>query len=192
MEQSEPAWRSVPRHTTCSPPTTPIVPILQEVPTNLLGMTSLPLRAQQALSTWLPSLAPWELYLTLTYDPKRYPNDCAPPSSWAARRHLKRFYVQASEATGCPTFLAAGLENTRAGWPHWHGLLACGNLAPREFALLSRFWYEARGFALFARIQPGTVDAVAAYVSKYLVKAGSEIELLGSWQTRKAVLQSRF
>lgn len=189
MEPSGPVWRSIPQGTFNYQTTTPTTPSPPAVSISSPCSPTLPMAASSAFASWLPTLAPWELYLTLTYDPRRYPNDCAPPSNWAARRHLRRFHVQAEKATARPTFLAAGLENTRAGWPHWHGLLACGDLAPREFVLLSREWYQAYGYANFARIQPGTADRVAAYVSKYLVKSGSEIELLGPWHNRTAVLQ---
>ena len=190
MVPSVPVWRSIPQGTSCSPPTTPTMPSPPGEPISLPCSPTLPTAARSAFASWLPTLAPWELYLTLTYDPKREGVNYARPSAWASVRHLRRFYREATEATGRPTFLAAGLENTRAGWPHWHGLLACGSLSTREFALLSRRWYEARGFACFERIQPGTTAQVAAYCSKYLTKAGSEVELLGPWHNRTAVLQA--
>jgi hypothetical protein len=190
MEQSDPVWRSIPQGTSYSPPTTPTMLSPSGEPSSSPYPISVASAARSAYADWLPSLAPWELYLTLTYDPKRPEVNYARPSPWASRRHLARFYLQASEVTGRPTFLAASLENTRAGWPHWHGLLACGALSAREFALLSQRWYSARGYARFERVQPGTVAQVAAYCAKYLTKSGSEIELLGPWHNRTAVLQS--
>jgi hypothetical protein len=147
---------------------------------------------QQAYASWITTLAPWLLYLTLTYDPKRpAQHECA-PSHWASSRHLARWHSQATGILGRPTYVAAALEHARNGWPHWHGLLACGAIAPAEFAALSRSWFSARGACYFSRIQAGTQPAVAAYVSKYLVKESGQIALLGPWQTRRAVLQATF
>jgi hypothetical protein len=190
MAQSGPVWRSIPQGTSNYQTTTPTTPSPSAESSSYPCPISLASTARSAYADWLTTLAPWELYLTLTYDPKRPEVNYARPSSWASRRHLARFYLQATEATGRPTFLAASLEDTRAGWPHWHGLLACGALSAREFALLSERWYSARGYAWFQRIQPGTVAQVAAYCAKYLTKAGSEVELLGQWHNRTAVLQA--
>lgn len=141
---------------------------------------------------WLPTLAPWCLYLTLTYDPKREPQHGCAPSHWASARHLARWHTDATRILDRPTYLAAALELHKNGWPHWHGLLACGALSPTEFSTLSRAWFSARGACYLARIQAGTQPQVAAYVSKYLVKELGQVALLGPWQTRKATLQATF
>jgi hypothetical protein len=181
--------RAMPTSQLCPPP----------IPTTSSGVaelssftcwTELSSQAASAFATWLPTLAPWELYLTLTYDPKREGVNYVRPSSFACLRHLRKFHLQATEVVRRPTYLCGALENTREGWPHWHGLLSAGDLSPREFQLLSAAWFQAHGFALFKRIERGTVAPVAAYCAKYLTKRGSEIELLGPWQTRSACLQS--
>jgi hypothetical protein len=175
--------------TTCFPTTTPTMPSLSAAESSLLSTMSLASSAASSFAAWLPTLAPWELYLTLTYDPKRPEVHNVRPSRWAAIRHIRRFHVQAAAITRRPTYLCGALEATRLGWPHWHGLLAAGGLSACEFALLSKSWYTAHGFAAFERIQSGTGSVVAAYCAKYLAKESSEVELLGPWQTRKAVLQ---
>jgi hypothetical protein len=148
-------------------------------------------RLSNAYSTWLPRLAPWDLYVTLTYDPNRLEVHDVAPSHWASGRHVASWHRQAADTLGRPTYLAAALEHHRNGWPHWHGLLAAGSVTSADFAELSRLWFSRRGFAHFARIQAGTTAAVAEYCAKYLAKGGGAMALLGPWQTRQAVLQGR-
>lgn len=143
-----------------------------------------------AYSAWVTGLAPWSLYLTLTYDGRKWYSEQTPPSSWAAARHIRRYHAEATSLFRRPVYLAATQELTRAGWPHWHGLLAAGAISATEFAALSQAWFAPHGFAHFARIQSGTQAVVCQYVSKYLVKDNSEIALLGPWQSGRAILQS--
>lgn len=190
MVHGDQGSRGIPTTTRPCPP--PILTICPSDPdlSSLPSSIQLTRAATSAFASWVPTLAPWELYLTLTYDPKREGVDYVRPSSFACLRHLRKFHLQASEATRRPTYLCGALENTRAGWPHWHGLLSTGDLSTREFQLLSAAWFSAHGYAHFQRVQPGTAPVVAAYCAKYLTKQGSEVELLGPWQTRTAVLQA--
>lgn len=168
------------------------MPQVPSMPTSLPLTTSLASTLSSAYAEWLPKLAPWSLYVTLTYDPKRPEvHDCA-PSHWASERHVQTWYHAAARLLDRPTYLAATLEHHSSGWPHWHGLLAAGQLSSREFAVLCAEWYSRRGAANFARIAPGTQPAVAAYCAKYLAKEGGSMALLGPWQRCRALLQTRF
>lgn len=153
----------------------------------LSSQTESPL--QNAYAEWLATLAPWGLYLTLTYDRKRWYSEDVPPSHWSAARHVRSYHHEATELLRRPVYLAATHERTRAGWPHWHGLLAAGEVSRVEFAALSQAWFSAHGFAHFARIQTGTQGVVSQYVSKYMVKEDCAAELLGPWQNGGAPLQ---
>lgn len=190
MVPSESAWVSVPQATCSFPPTTPITVIY---PTDAIS-SPLTITSESALrstfATWLATLAPWSLYLTLTYDPKRPEVHHVPPSKWAVARHVRQFHLRASAILARPTFAAVATEDTRAGWPHAHGLLAAGVVDSREFAALSQAWYSARGFARFDRIQAGTQNVVAEYVAKYLTKESSEVLLLGPWLAGRAPIQN--
>jgi len=71
------------------------------------------------------------------------------------------------------------LETTKRGWPHWHGLVACGGLDSAEFASASRLWFENRGYAKFTRVDAQDPTAVATYVSKYIFKDDCDVLLWG-------------
>lgn len=150
--------------------------------------------ARSASVAWLASLAPWELYVTLTYDRTRAyqpsPKDggldgrawvpwARAPSFFASQAHLGRWHAEAQEAVNRPLFLASAFELTKQSWPHWHGILASGGLSEAEFTVLSKLWYQRRGFARFARIHPGTEEKVAAYLTKYFTKGDESISILG-------------
>jgi hypothetical protein len=149
------------------------------VPSNSPCSIPSPASLSGAFSTWLPTLAPWSLYVTLTYDPKRPAVHHVPPSVWASTRHLRRWHAEAGTLLGRPVNLVAGFESTRAGWPHWHGLLEAGRVSRSGFTALSQTWFAAHGYARFERVRPGTQGVVAGYVSKYLTKGGSEMVFLG-------------
>lgn len=142
---------------------------------------------QRAAVDWIAGLQEWDLYVTLTYDPLKWQPQAgvsgaaaAPPSLAASSRHLTSWLQESEETIGRLLFACCIQEHTRAGWPHWHGLLAGGGLSQREFAELSRLWYEARGYAKFDRVSRQDHAAVTAYIAKYLVKESAELRLWGS------------
>lgn len=142
---------------------------------------------QKAAVDWIAGLQEWDLYVTLTYDPLKWSPApgvsgaaAAPPSSAASSRHLTKWLEDAEEVLGRLLFACCVQEHTRAGWPHWHGLVAGGGLSQREFAELSRLWFETRGFAKFDRVGRADHAAVTAYVAKYLIKENAELRLWGS------------
>lgn len=138
--------------------------------------------AQDGYREWLPRLASWDFYATLTYDPSRSKDPGAPPSHEAAKRHLAGYLTDLSELRSAAVLGAFALEHTKNGQPHWHGLLALGGVLALRERDLYRPWFDRRGYAKVSAIRPGTEAQVAAYVAKYLVKESGE--LIIDWRPR--------
>ncbi len=144
-------------------------------------------RAREASVAWLAKLQDWDIYFTLTYDPRRSGvvvvtegKGTVPYSRWASARHF-RWWCSASEAALSRYVFAVGVQEfQRSGWPHWHGLLAAGGLSSDEFVALSKLWFDRFGFCKFDRVAADDREAIAGYISKYLVKSSSELVLHGS------------
>lgn len=142
--------------------------------------------AADALAPWLAGLQPWNLYVTLTYDPGRNgtPKQFEyylkrPPSPDATRRHVRTWLNQAEDElnrTVCAVMVA---EKQMNGWPHWHGLLATGGLSTAEFATVSTIWFSDHGYAKFQRVETPDREPILAYCGKYLTKTEAEILLWG-------------
>lgn len=148
--------------------------------------------AREASADWLAALAGWDIYATLTYDPKRWYSDTVPPKPHVATRHLNRFVKAAGNIARRPVFAAGALEETRAGWPHWHALMATGGIDERLFSLISSEWFTHHGFAKFYRVRADTAVPIAAYITKYLVKDGYSVEFASSEAGPWAAVQSTF
>jgi len=151
--------------------------------------------ARQAWGKWLPTLADWDLFATLTYDPARHPLGGWPsqetirkPSDNASKRHVERWLEDSAKALGRPLQAVCVLEHHVSGWPHWHGLLALGGLAGGDVKRLWSNWFEQHGYirlevprdkapgdrdevALKGAIEPRGRLRVAEYCAKYIVKA---------------------
>lgn len=151
-------------------------------------------QARSATASWLATLAPWDLYVTLTYDPMkvgtrrgahRLPGESTtspvgkPPGFFACQHHLQAWVQRSKDALHRPVFCAGAYELTHQSWPHWHGLVAMGGVSATAFVALSRAWYERHGFARFERIKPGTEGVIAAYIAKYFTKQDESIALVG-------------
>jgi hypothetical protein len=136
--------------------------------------------ARSAGADWLATLAPWDLYATLTYDRRKWYVDAKPPSSQVSISHLHSFVRRAGQALHRPVLAVSALENTQAGWPHWHGMLASGGLDESQFALLSSLWYEPHGYAKFYRVRQDTSLPIAKYITKYLTKESASVEFAES------------
>jgi len=143
-------------------------------------------RARGAAGVWIANLAKWDLYTTLTYDPKRVagsrpeqPDASRAPSDFATMRHVQAWLLGAEHLLGRVVSAAYGLEKHSSGFPHWHGLLAAGGVSSEEFAALSKSWYEPHGFARFDRVQRDDTQAIASYVAKYLSKGPGELLVMG-------------
>lgn len=146
-------------------------------------------KIRSSFTTLLVNLAPWRLYLTLTYDARRPGYDGRYPSTWASQAHLRRYHLRSSDILRRPTFLVGALEQTYLGAPHWHALLAAGDVSSWEFQALSREWYVRHGYARFDRIKAGTGATVAEYVAKYLTKESAELMFLGPFRDHSAAVQ---
>lgn len=165
---------------------------LSEAEASELSLGDLRRRAHQAGAEWLSRLRPWDLYATLTYDPKRWIGGDSPPSYWASSSHLARWVRDAEGLLAVPLTVVAGYELTFLEWPHWHALLATGGVDPVQFAGLSALWYDAHGYARFARVAANGALPVARYVSKYLLKDGLEASILGSGSRADGAVQAVF
>lgn len=144
-------------------------------------------RARDGMAEWVVGLADWDLYATLTYDPKRprlvsgdEVSNVVAPSPSATKRHVSKWVAEASCIVGEAVGVAGGLEYHKNGWPHWHALVACGGVTTAEFTAMSAAWFKLYGFARFDRVDRGDVGAIARYVSKYLTKGSGDLVLLDS------------
>jgi len=150
-------------------------------------MVSVAAQAVAALPDWLTSLAKWDFYATMTYDPTRptiahrgADRNAQPPSQDACRRHVDAYVKQVQNILGCEVAAVVAVENTKAGWPHFHALIACGGQTATQLRALWQPWYERRGFIKLSRLQVGDTARVAAYCAKYLAKDGGDLFLLGA------------
>lgn len=136
----------------------------------------------------------WDLFVTLTFDPKRFPR--SGPEGWLSSvRWFLAAWLQASA-------VAAGLAYTdgrrlRGPWanawrhgrgrpmwclaiePHADGRLhahvlvkLAGQLKRLDWAIGSRLWNDSRGLCRFE--VPRSQEHVTRYVAKYVVKFGSD------------------
>lgn len=135
---------------------------------------------REAQAGWLATLAPWDIYATLTYDPRRWWDPHKAPSQSATVHHFHTFIRQADEALRRPILAVGASEHTTLGWPHWHAMIATGGLDERSFAELSSVWFDAHGYAKFYRVRDGAALPIAAYVSKYLNKRSTDVEIVQS------------
>jgi hypothetical protein len=142
--------------------------------------------AREALGPWVAQLRPWDIYATLTYDPKKLPwarvgssDDVPPPSPDASKRHVRLWLddVRADLGREIGGFFA--MENHKSGWPHWHGLLWAGGLSETDFARTADIWWTTRGYAKFSRVDRTVMVNVAAYCAKYLTKETGDVLLFG-------------
>lgn len=145
-----------------------------------------PLAIRAAACQWISQLCPWDIYATLTYDPKRagYPLDARgqerlPPGDFACARHFAR-WVDACALRAQREVLGIGaLESTKLGWPHFHVVLSMAGCDPDEFRSISEEWYRPHGFVALNRFPPSDTEAVAAYLAKYFTKESADIHVRG-------------
>lgn len=134
--------------------------------------------ARTAAGVWIASLCKWDLYMTLTYDPKR-PRYVQAPSMWASRRHMTRWLTQVDKSFGRGVAAVSSLEYQQNGWPHWHGLVAAGGVSQDEFKKASELWYNAYGYAKFVRVGLTDRARISEYVSKYITKDSGDVLFYG-------------
>lgn len=125
----------------------------------------------EAYGEWLSELAPWQAFVTYTYDPKKHPycpDDKRAANQWFSyMRKLRREFE-------LPIQAAAAIEHHASGWPHIHSLLGLPKASVGEIDLLSRRetlylgWFNDHGYADVRPI--GSASAASAYVSKYVTK----------------------
>jgi hypothetical protein len=143
-------------------------------------------QARSALGPWVAQLRRWDLYATFTYDPARVQwnhgaslETIVPPSPDASRRHMSTYLRDLTEELGREVGAFCALETTRRGWPHWHGLIACGGITKADFKSAMHLWFDKRGFARFDRVDLQDTEKIAAYCGKYLTKQDGDVLLWG-------------
>lgn len=146
--------------------------------------------------SFLLSRVEWDYFITLTYDPKRYPR--AGEESWLSSWRwflfawLKACALQAGAATEDPgdgrlrgswanawrhgrgrPWWALALEPHRDDRLHAHVLLKLTRDLPwLDWRIGQDLWWKNRGLCKFE--VPRDQNHVAAYVSKYILKSGSD------------------
>jgi len=138
--------------------------------------------AQQAMGPWIASLAAWDWYVTLTYDPKRSPSLDKPPTDPTCTRQAAKWLTDIHDRAS--TFLVAvmALEHHQSGWPHWHGLVKTGHIPHAGAKALYKEWYSLHGYARIEPVGRPDVIPIADYVAKYLCKEGAETII--DWRPR--------
>ena len=134
----------------------------------------------------MQGLADWNLFGSLTFDPKRtradgrpaWGNDSRGPSWESVSKAVRRWHRVASRRLGQEFVSVVAIETHKSGWPHCHPLIALPGglsqgdpnlaLGKREIETLGQTWYQMAGYAPLE--VPHSREAVAAYASKYVVK----------------------
>ena len=146
-------------------------------------------RAQQELAAFVRDLAPWSLFMTLTFDPlvmagtspaalDKGRQQLAVPavSRWTAMRRFRYFLEHSSRVLEHETAGVIALEPHESGQPHGHGLLFVeGGVVGDEFGTLGRLWREYPGNGWIRLEEPRSQEDVAGYCAKYLAKDASEL-----------------
>jgi hypothetical protein len=124
--------------------------------------------AREKLGPFLGEMLPWDLFATLTYDPKRVERG-VPPSFYAVERHIIRWLVECREGVGGRDLAAVfGLESHVNGWPHAHGVIHVGGLKGYELRTMGPLWFRKHGFVKLER--PRSRTGTATYCAKYVLK----------------------
>lgn len=143
--------------------------------------------AANAAGEWIASMREWDLYVTLTYDPKRVAGraptsavDAVAPSAYASRRHVDQWAEDGARIVRSRFGAVLALEHHHSGWPHWHGLVSADGIGKLGFTGLSRAWFANHGFASFVRVADQPYEALAGYIGKYLAKEASDLAFYGT------------
>jgi hypothetical protein len=146
-------------------------------------------RCRQELATFVRDLAPWTLFMTLTFDPlvmagtspaalAKGRQQLAVPavSRWTAMRRFRYFLEHTSRTLERATVGVIALEPHESGQPHGHGLLDTeGGVVGQEVAQLGRLWRDYPGNGWIRLEEPRSQEDVTGYCAKYLAKDASEL-----------------
>lgn len=124
-------------------------------------------QVEEAWADWVAKMGEWHVFGALTYDQRRR---AGMPGSDVARAHVRRWLRRDVPRSGLQVEAAVvALEYQKNGWPHFHPLLRlAGGDHPRSHQLLGQAWFKDHGYAKLET--PRSIEDVAAYASKYLVK----------------------
>ena len=128
--------------------------------------------AREALGPWLAELRPWELFVTLTYDPARFgfargdgnsagegldakahpvaeletaafrPRRAYVPTEWKFRRDVLYWLRDGEKELGRALAGVFVMERHTGGWPHGHGLVDTSGLQVGDVVKLGKAWFE--------------------------------------------------
>jgi len=131
--------------------------------------------ARQAGGDWIAYLREWDLFGTLTYDPKRLDGT---PSVHKARRDFAYWIVDVERVLRTPVAAVGAIEAMRSGWPHFHALLDVGGLFGHEIEVLGRLWFKRAGFGRIEVMRDYGPGFAARYCAKYMSKDAGSSDLI--------------
>jgi len=136
------------------------------------------LDAREALAEYVSQARQWDLFGTMTYDPRRLEGMA---SVWKCRRDVLGWCRDCQVALGRPMVAVIGFESHKSGWPHAHSMIDVGGLGAGDIATMGRLWFNRAGGN---RLKP-VDDAyeLARYCSKYTLKDENvAYEFFGRWE----------
>jgi hypothetical protein len=129
------------------------------------------------MGDWLADMTRWDVFGTLTYDPKRCrlipgrrDGERSMPGMDEVKRHAYRWLRRGPFAVGQPVQAAVvGIERHKSGWPHMHTLLKFPTGVQKGLLSgMGQAWFAEHGYAKLEL--PRSRDDVAIYVAKYVSK----------------------
>jgi hypothetical protein len=128
-------------------------------------------QAAAAWAEWIPSLADWQHFLTLTTSRVLHPEAFLKKETLLMSLVSEELWGKNYSRRGHGLSYLSSLERQKRWAPHSHMLVDQERL-PYEF--IHKTWQELGGFAWVVPV--GNIGGVSAYVSKYVVEEG-DIEL---------------
>lgn len=126
---------------------------------------------------WI-SAQSWDLFVTLTSDKQTHPESMGKRFGYCMNNASRHVYGRNRRPNDPAVQWLVGLERTKRGWPHAHGLVRFplvdirGPEGRNVFDLgYWQKWMTATGGFAWLEI-PRSSQAVCSYVSKYVVKDG--------------------
>jgi hypothetical protein len=141
--------------------------------------------AKQAMGEWVADLAPWQFFITHTYDHAKVArrrlaargivepslhalraNELIPLAVDVAWAHWRRWIRDVSVQLQTPALVFTAVEPQKSGWPHFHTLASLPAAAPgTEIAAMHHAWFPPHGFIKCERPR-GRAELAAFYATK--------------------------
>lgn len=136
----------------------------------------LPQSVRGAWGDWI-SGQDWDLFVTLTSENQTHPEAMQKRFRYLMRKASDHCYGKHWDRRGTGVQWLSGLERTKQGWPHAHGLARFPGFdlrTPEGKAIFDLgYWQKFFSDGGFAWLEiPRSQQAVIQYVTKYVVKDG--------------------